>query len=212
MAATSDWQQAKPDVVGSQYRHVINYGHEIKVGYSKKLGFPENSDQRNNLAKIVCRLLRTQIPKGIIEIEVFIRHRPNGTQIPYREEKVLAMYEDDYDMFGTVSTDKIMVKFMEVLYNTSDFDKAMAVVNGSTGCVFVGKTYDELVEQCKTLKVYHPEDKVRRLYTGICRKYGWGDYATDNSTMQPMPEKPATVAKPGVYSMADLLQNFQMNQ
>lgn len=199
-----DWASAKPDVIGSAFRHVVNLGHKEIVGYSKKMFFAENADQRNNLAKIIIRLLKTQVPQGIMQIDIFQRHRPNGTPVPYREELILSLYEDGYDTYGNLRSDKIMQEFLAYLYRTSDFEKALQIMQGRTGCVFTGKTHEELVEQCTALKNYFPEEKVRRLYTAICRKYLWGPYA-ENTEQIPQATKPV----PGVHSMSDLLSQFQ---
>jgi hypothetical protein len=201
---TTDWASAPPDIVGSAFRHVVNLGHKEVVGYSKKLGFAENADQRNNLAKIIIRLLKTQIPHGILQVDIYQRHRPNGTPVPYREELILSLYEDGYDILGNLRTDKLIAEFLAFLYRTSNFEKALQILQGRTGCVFTGKTHEELIEQCTALKSYFPEDKVKRLYIAICRKYSWGPYAETTEPVTP-PPKPAA----GVHSMADLLQNFQ---
>ncbi len=204
---TTDWASAPPDIVGSSFRHVVNLGHKEVVGYSKKLGFAENADQRINLAKIICRLLKTQVPLGILQIDIYQRHRPNGTPVPYREELILSLYEDGYDTFGNLRTDKLIAEFLAYLYHTSNFDKALQIIQGRTGCVFTGKTHDELIEQCSALKNYFPEDKVKRLYIAICRKYQWGPYTEANVPVTP-PPKPAS----GVHSIADLVSGFSQNQ
>lgn len=207
---TADWVSAKPDVVGSAFRHVVNLGNKEVVGYSKKMFFAENADQRDNLAKIVLRLLKTQVPKGIMQIDIYQRHRPNGTPVPYREELILSLYEDGYDTFGNLRSDKLMQEFLHYLYKTSNFDNALKIMQGRTGCVFTGSTYEELVEQCTALKNYFPEDKVRRLYTAICRKHAWGPYAvtTEQLNTSPAPA-PAKVSQMGVQSISDLLSSFQ---
>lgn len=200
------WLTAPADVIGSQYRHVINTGERELVGYSKKKGFAENSDQRNNLAKIIIRLIKSQLPKGFIEIEIFQRHRPNGTPVPYREEKIIALYEDGYDIYGNIGNDTQIKNFLSVLYNTSDAEKALKQIIGNTGCVFTGRTYEDLVEQCKNLKNYYPEDKVRRLYLGICRKYEWEGFHREK--IQASVPQAATGAMP----ISDLLSNMNFNQ